>query len=70
MIRRAIARFILWMHIATLRADIAGYEEDLATIRILGQRGSKAELMIIEKISATRHELFLATRNAGPAITN
>jgi hypothetical protein len=70
MIRRLIARFNRWVHIATLYADIAGYEDDLATLRLLGHRGTASERIIIKIINDLKHELYLATRKADAAITN
>jgi hypothetical protein len=69
-IRRLIARFTHWTHTATLRADIAGYEHDLASLRLAGHRGTASERMIIKIINDLKHELYLATRKADAAITN
>lgn len=70
LIRRLIARLIRWTHTAALRADIAGYEHDLASLRLLGHRGTSSERIIIKIINDLKHELYLATRKADAAITN
>lgn len=70
MIRAAIARLRRWFRIMALRADIAGYEDDLATIWMMGQQGGVAHRMIAAQLDEARHQLHLCTRSAQASITN
>lgn len=72
MIRAFIARVQLWFRIMGLRADIAGYEDDLETIRTLGQQHGMAHALITAQLAETRRQLDLCTSRAAPAdaITN
>ena len=72
MIAGTINRLRRWYRAFVLRADIAGYEDDLHTLRLLGMRGSKSEALILEAIAEAKAELYLCTRMASPAasITN
>lgn len=62
-----IARLRLWWRIMSLRADIAGYEDDLETLRLLDLRGTRTERLIIDAIAEARSQLYLCTRRH-PAI--
>ena len=62
-----IARLRLWWRIMGLRADIAGYEDDLETIRMIHQPGSFAERSVVAALTEARTQLYLCTRRH-PAI--
>lgn len=71
MIRATIARLRRWFRIMALRADIAGYEDDLATIRALGQQNGLAHALIAAQLAEARQQLYLCTHSTAQAdITN
>lgn len=70
MIRDLIARIRRYFRAMGLRADIAGYEDDLHTIRAIGQSGSMAESINQALLDQARYELYLCTRKPGVAVTN
>lgn len=67
-----IARLRRWFYAMGLRADIAGYEDDLDTIRMLGQQGGMAHALIAARLADAKEELTLCTRRSTPvrAIVN
>lgn len=62
MILALIDRFSRWLRIMGLRADIAGYEDDLNTLVALNQQGSMAHHLILERLEQARYELYLVLR--------
>lgn len=62
MILALIDRFNRWLRIMGLRADIAGYQDDLNTIMALGQQGGMAHQLIAERLEQAQYELYLCTR--------
>lgn len=62
MILALIDRFNRWFRIMGLRADIAGYEDDLNTLIALNQQGSMAYHLILERLEQARYELYLVLR--------
>ncbi len=70
MIRAFIAHLSRWMRIKALQSEICGYDEDLQTLRELNMAGGRAYMLIEERRDIARHELYLASRKPGAAITN
>lgn len=62
MILALIDRFNRWLRIMGLRADIAGYQDDLNTLLALNHQGSMAHHLIIERLEQAQYELYLVTR--------
>lgn len=59
-----MARLILWWRMLVLRAEIAGFDQDIETLRQLDMAGGKTERIIRELQDDARHQLYLCARQA------
>lgn len=59
-----MARLIIWWRMLVLRAEIAGFDQDIETLRQLDMAGGKTERIIRELQDDARHQLYLCVRQA------